>query len=252
MPKSCYLRINYSFPAVILFFLFFLSAFFSAAQMKTISGVVTNESGNALPAITVTVKKINTATVTNEKGFYTINATIGAMLVFSSANTEIDTVVVGEQTEYNVTLRQKITTLNDVVIVGYGRQKKVNLVGSVATVNVDEKITGRPLPNISAALSGLVPGLSATQSTGMAGRNGAALLIRGLGTPNNSAPLIVVDGIPDVDINRVNVNDIETVSVLKDASSASVYGSRAGNGVILISTRTGKGMNKTLFAFNGN
>jgi TonB-dependent SusC/RagA subfamily outer membrane receptor len=86
----------------------------------------------------------------------------------------------------------------------------------------------------------------------MAGRNGAALLIRGLGTPNNSSPLIVVDGIPDVDINRVNVNDIETVSVLKDATSASVYGSRAANGVILITTRTGRGQRKTQVNFSSN
>src|SRR5262249_9023992 len=144
------------------------------------------------------------------------------------------------------------TSLNDVVVVGYGRQKKVNLVGAVGTVNVDEKLNGRAIPNISEGLTGLVPGLQATQNSGMAGRNGASLLIRGLGTPNNSNPLIVVDGIPDVDINRVNVNDIETVSVLKDASSASVYGSRAANGVILITTRTGRGMNKTVFTFSAN
>ena len=252
MPTPHYLRINFLLFAVTLLFLFSFSPFFSVAQMKTISGVLTDESGNPLPAITVTVQKTNIATATNEKGHYTINAAIGATLVFSSTNTEIATAVVGDQSEYNITLKQKITALNDVIVVGYGKQKKVNLVGSVATVNVDEKITGRPLPNISAGLSGLVPGLAATQSTGMAGRNGATLLIRGLGTSNNSNPLIVVDGMPDVDINRVNVNDIETISVLKDATSASVYGSRAANGVILITTKSGKGMRKTTINFTSN
>ena len=86
----------------------------------------------------------------------------------------------------------------------------------------------------------------------MAGRNGAQLLIRGLGTVNNSGPLIVVDGMPDVDINRLNMNDIETISVLKDATSASVYGSRAANGVILVTTRSGKGMKNTAINFNSN
>ncbi|MEP6728603.1 MAG: TonB-dependent receptor [Bacteroidota bacterium] len=229
-----------------------LISLFSAAQLKPISGVVSDTAGIPLQGVSVTVQKSKGGTSTDIKGHFTINAAAGATLVFSSANTETTTVTVGNATEYNIRLVQRVSALNDVVVIGYGRQKKVNLVGSVGTVNVDEKITGRALPNISAGLSGLVPGLAATQSTGMAGRNGAALLIRGLGTPNNSSPLIVVDGIPDVDINRVNVNDIETVSVLKDATSASVYGSRGANGVILITTRTGKGMKKTLFNVTSN
>ncbi|HTL08417.1 MAG TPA: TonB-dependent receptor [Chitinophagaceae bacterium] len=236
----------------LLFLSFLLLSLMGEAQLKTISGVVTDSSGNPLQGISVTVLKSKTGTSTDVKGRYTLSVPAGATLVFSSAGSETSTVTVGNATEYNVSLVQKVSSLNDVVVVGYGRQKKVNLVGSVGTVNVDEKISGRALPNISAGLSGLVPGLAATQSTGMAGRNGAALLIRGLGTPNNSSPLIVVDGIPDVDINRVNVNDIETVSVLKDATSASVYGSRGANGVILITTRTGKGMKKTIFTVSSN
>jgi hypothetical protein len=100
-----------------------------------------------------------------------------------------------------------------VVVVGYGRQKKVNLVGAVSMVTVDEKLVSRALPNISSGLTGLIPGLAAVQSSGMAGNNEASLIIRGLGTVNNSSPLIVVDGMPDVDINRININDIETISV---------------------------------------
>jgi TonB-linked SusC/RagA family outer membrane protein len=246
------MRINSLLFAVTLLFLFFLFPIFSIAQMKTISGIVTDDSGNPLPSISVTVKGSSAGTTTDEKGHYQINASIGSSLVFSSVNHESFTVVVDNRNEYNINLKPKINSLSDVVVVGYGRQKKVNLVGAVATINVDEKITGRPLPNITSGLSGLVPGLSATQSTGMAGRNGAILLIRGLGTSNNSNPLVVVDGMPDVDINRVNVNDIETISVLKDATSSSVYGSRAANGVILITTKSGKGTRKTSMNFTTN
>jgi TonB-dependent starch-binding outer membrane protein SusC len=237
-------------PAFLLIFLFLSMSLM--AQLKTISGVVTDTLGTPIQGISVTVQNSKGGTSTDANGRYSISAAPGAVLVFSSTNTETVNVTVGSSNEYNTRLVQRISSLNDVVVVGYGRQKKVNLVGAVGTVTVDEKITGRAIPNISAGLTGLVPGLAATQSSGMAGRNGAALLIRGLGTPNNSSPLVVVDGIPDVDINRVNVNDIETVSVLKDATSASVYGSRAANGVILITTRTGKGMKKTVLNFNSN
>src|SRR5690606_7925126 len=94
-------------------------------------------------------------------------------------------------------------------------------------------------------LQGLLPGLQVAQTTSMAGKNSASLMIRGLGTVNNASPLVVVDGMPDVDINRINFADIESVSVLKDAASASIYGSRAANGVILITTKTGKGADRT-------
>ena len=235
---------------------FFLSFIFlsliSTAQVKKITGQVTDSTGNPLQGVSVMVAKSKAGTSTDASGRFTINAAVGATLVFTYGNHEAARIIVGDEMEYRVKLATPISALNDIVVIGYGRQKKVNLVGAVSTVTIDDKITDRALPNISEGLTGLVPGLSATQSTGMAGRNGAALLIRGLGTPNNSAPLVVVDGIPDVDINRVNINDIETVSVLKDAASASVYGSRAANGVILITTRTGRGMNKTIFAFNGN
>ncbi|MEO6316578.1 MAG: TonB-dependent receptor [Chitinophagaceae bacterium] len=252
MLEMLQLRVQHLLYKPLLFLFFLTISTIGQAQLKTISGIVTDTAGSPLQGVTVTVLKSKAGTSTDAQGRFTISAATGATMVFSSTNSETVTVVVGTGNDYNVKLVQRISSLNDVVVIGYGRQKKVNLVGSVGTVNVDEKITGRALPNISAGLSGLVPGLAATQSTGMAGRNGAALLIRGLGTPNNSSPLIVVDGIPDVDINRVNVNDIETVSVLKDATSASVYGSRGANGVILITTRTGKGMKKTLFNVTSN
>jgi len=245
-------RIKVPLFALKLFCILSFLPLFSLAQTKSVSGTVTDESGSPLSNISVVIQNGAAGTATDARGHYQLNASVGATLVFTSVNYETVNITVDNRSVYNISMKPKNGGMAEVVVVGYGTQKKVNLLGSVGTVNVDSKITGRALPNISEGLTGLVPGLSATQSTGMAGRNGAALLIRGLGTPNNSAPLIVVDGIPDVDINRVNVNDIETISVLKDASSASLYGSRAANGVILITTRTGKGMNKTVLNFSAN
>ena len=252
MPLTRYLRIKIPLFALNLFLLFFLIPLASLAQMKTITGVVTDENGNPLPNISVSVKGSTVGTTTDEKGKYTINADVGATLIFTSVNHDAFNLVIDSRNEYNLNLKAKINSLTDVVVVGYGKQKKVNMVGAVGTVTFDNKITSRTLPNASSALTGLVPGLTAIQNSGMAGRNSATLLIRGLGTVNNASPLIVVDGMPDVDINRVNMNDIETISVLKDATSASVYGSRAANGVILITTKSGKGSRKTSINFNSN
>lgn len=224
----------------------------SFAQLKTISGVVKDESGTPLADVSVVAAKTNTGTKTDASGHYRIAAEQGSSLVFSSVNYETYTLVVDNRTSYDIQLKLVNNDLSDVVVVGYGKQKKVNLVGAVSMVKIDDKTTGRALPNVSSALSGLVPGLSAVQNSGMAGANSAQLIIRGLGTANNASPLVVVDGMPDVDINRVNLNDIESISVLKDATSASVYGSRAANGVILITTKSGKGSYKTAFNVSSN
>ncbi|MFN5641309.1 MAG: SusC/RagA family TonB-linked outer membrane protein [Sphingobacteriales bacterium] len=222
------------------------------AQQKTITGTVKDEAGEPLAGISVTVSGSKTGTTTNTLGKFSISASVGDELIFTSATYEAFKIKVDDRTDYTVGLKPNSSSLNDVVVVGYGRQKKVNLVGAVGTVTVDDKMTSRALPNVSSALSGMVPGLQAVQSSGMAGNNEASLIIRGLGTVNNASPLVVVDGMPDVDINRININDIETISVLKDATSASVYGSRAANGVILITTRSGKGMKKTQLNYTSN
>lgn len=217
------------------------------------TGKVIDDTGQPLPGVSVTVKGTSNGVTTNNEGSFTINVPSDTdTLVFSFIGFAQQEVAVAGRTVINVTLVSDTRVLSDVVVVGYGKQKKVNLVGAVSTVNVDEKFTSRSLPNVSSGLSGMVPGLAATQGSGMAGRNNAQLLIRGLGTVNNSSPLVVVDGIPDVDINRVNINDIETISVLKDATSASVYGSRAANGVILITTKSGKGQKRTAITVNAN
>lgn len=217
------------------------------------SGRVLDDTGQPLPGVSVTVKRTSTGVTTSNDGRFTINVPNSTdTLVFSFVGFAVQELGVAGRNSLNITLVSDQKVLSDVVVVGYGRQKKVNLVGSVATVNVDEKLQSRSVPNVSSGLTGLVPGLSATQASGMAGRNNAQLLIRGLGTVNNSSPLVVVDGVPDVDINRINMNDIETISVLKDATSASVYGSRAANGVILITTKSGKGQKRTSIDVNAN
>jgi TonB-linked SusC/RagA family outer membrane protein len=252
MPQTLFLRSKIPLAVLKLLTIFLFLPLFSLAQLKTISGTVTDDAGSPLADISVTVQGSTAGTKTDAKGQFSIGAALGAKVTFSATTHDPVTITVDERTDYAVSLKSKVSALTDVVVIGYGRQRKVNLVGAVSTVNVDEQITSRALPNVSSGLSGLVPGLSASQTSGMAGRNNAALLIRGLGTVNNSSPLIVVDGMPDVDINRINVNDIETISVLKDATSASVYGSRAANGVILITTRSGKGLKKTAINFNSN
>lgn len=229
-----------------------ITAFVQMSFAVPIKGRVTDETGSPLSGVSVTLKGTSTGASTSTDGKYTINVPdLDGTLVFSFVGYTSQEVPISGRSLIDVRLAAGANTLNDVVVVGYGRQKKVNLVGSVSSVNVDEKLTNRALPNVSSGLSGLVPGLSAVQSSGMAGNNSASLIIRGLGTVNNAGPLVVVDGMPDVDINRINMNDIETISVLKDATSASVYGSRAANGVILITTRTGKGR-KPSINFNTN
>ncbi len=252
MPILSGLRTGMKFFLPSIFMLSLLVPMLSIAQQKTITGTVKDDAGELLSNISVVIKKSASGTTTDAKGSFKISAAVGDEIVFTSAGHEEFSLKVDARNEYIIALKPKTSALNDVVVVGYGRQKKVNLVGAVSQVNVDEKIVSRALPNVSSALTGLVPGLQAVQSSGMAGNNEASLIIRGLGTVNNASPLIVVDGMPDVDINRINLNDVESISVLKDATSASVYGSRAANGVILITTRSGKGAKKTSLNFTSN
>lgn len=216
------------------------------AQQRSISGTVTGSDGVPLPGVSVSVKGTTVGFNTGIDGKYTINLPAGAnTLVFSFVGMKTQEVTVGTSNSYDVVMVEESLALDEVVVVGYGTQKKVNLTGAVSTVKVDEKLVNRVLPNLSSGLSGLMPGLSVIQNSGMAGKNDVSLLIRGMGTINNSNPLIVVDGMPDVDINRINMNDVESISVLKDATSSAIYGSRAANGVILITTKTGKGKDKS-------
>jgi len=217
------------------------------------SGRVLDEKGTGLPGATVVLKNdAKTGTTSDADGKFTINVpTGGGTLVVSAIGYLPKEVAITSETTLDVAMAPDIKTLNEVVVVGYGTQKKENLTGAVAAITIDEKIASRSLANVSSGLSGLIPGLAVQQSTGQAGRSGAALVIRGLGTVNNAGPLIVVDGIPDVDINRIDMNDVASISVLKDAASASVYGSRAANGVVLITTKNGSQNKKAQISYTG-
>ncbi len=217
------------------------------------NGRVLDEKGAGLPGSTVVLKNdARTGTTSDADGKFSINIpTGGGTLVVSAIGYLSQEIAITSQTTLDVTMAPDIKTLNEVVVVGYGTQKKENLTGSVAAITIDEKIASRSLSNVSSGLSGLIPGLSVQQSTGQAGRSGASLIIRGLGTVNSAGPLIVVDGIPDVDINRIDMNDVASISVLKDAASASVYGSRAANGVVLITTKNGTQNKKPQISYTG-
>src|SRR5882724_2515731 len=223
------------------------------AQSHVVTGTVKDEGGVAIPGVNILVKETTTGTITGAEGKYSLAVPDSAsVLVFSFIGYKSQEVNVGQQTTIDIALEADILTLGEVVVVGYGTQEKVNMTGAVGAIKFDEKITSRSLPNVSSGLAGLIPGLTATQARGMAGNNSAQLLIRGLGSVNGSGPLIVVDNVPDIDINLINYNDIESISVLKDAASAAIYGSRGANGVVLVTTRSGKGLKKTSITYNGS
>lgn len=221
-------------------------------QQRTVTGTVVDVTGEPIIGANITVKGTTIGTVSDMDGKYSVQASSGSVLQVSYIGYLTQEIAVGNKSVINIRLVENQQALDEVVVVGYGTQKKVNLTGAVSSVKVDEKITNRSLTNVSSGLSGLVPGLAVSQATGMAGKNGADLKIRGLGTVNNANPLVVVDGMPDVDINRINMSDIESISVLKDATSSAVYGSRAANGVILITTKSGKNQEKIRINFTGS
>lgn len=238
---------------LLLTLLILLAAFPALAETLNVRGTVTDSNGEPLIGVSITAKGRKAAAVTDIDGKYSITVdSKDVTLHFSYVGFDSQEVRVNGRTQVDVVMKDSSVALDQVVVVGYGVQKKVNLTGSVASVNVGQDLTSRSIPNVSSALSGLIPGLSVNQSTGMAGNNSATLLIRGLGTINDASPLIVVDDMPDVDINRLNMNDIESISVLKDATASSVYGSRAANGVVLIKTKSGSKDKPTQISFSGS
>ena len=220
-------------------------------QPKTVSGIISDSGGQPLPGVAVMIKGTTTGTVSDLDGkFKLVGVKAGETLVLSFVGMKMQELLVGAQSVYNITMEEDAIGLEEVVAVGYGVQKKENLTGAVASVNMDEIAKSRPITNISSALSGVAPGVFVTSANNRPDQNGnASILVRGQGTLNNSAPLVIIDGV-EGSFNSVNPQDVETVSVLKDAASASIYGSRAANGVILINTKKGK-KGKVTFDYSG-
>ena len=212
----------------------------SQQNTRTISGTVTDKSGEPIIGANVLVKGTSQGIITDLDGNFTLNnVPANAELVISYIGYKEQTIKVGSQTSFSVKLVEDTELIDEVVVVGYASQKKVNLTGSVASVNMEEIAEKRPITNLSSGLAGMAAGVSVTSSSNIPGNDNASILVRGQGSLNNSAPLIIIDGV-ESNINTVAPQDVETMTVLKDAASASIYGSRAANGVILITTKKGK------------
>lgn len=215
-----------------------------AQNTLTVTGTVTDKAnGDPLIGASVVEKGTSNGVITNIDGNYSFNVKPGTTIVISSVGYKT-VEIKADATKAIVQMEEDSEVLDEVVIVGYGVQKKVNLTGSVASVEAD-KLEDRPVSSLSQALGGLAAGVQIRQSSGQPGSDGASISIRGRGTfgGGSTAPLIVIDGIvtdEDNAINSVNPEDVESISVLKDAASAAIYGSRAANGVVLITTKGGK------------
>ena len=218
---------------------------------KTLTGVVTDRStGESLPGVNIVAKGTSVGTVTDIDGNYRITVPDDATtLVFSSVGYVTQEIIIGGQSVVNLDLEPDVQSLSEVVVVGYGTQKKSDIVGSVASVSA-EKLEQNANPNVFQALQGAAPGLNITRGSGDPGESGS-IQIRGTNSISASnSPLIVVDGIPYAgNIRDINPNDIASVEVLKDASASAIYGSRAASGVILITTKGGT-VGKTVIEFN--
>mgnify|MGYP000415258697 CR=1 FL=1 len=201
--------------------LFLLTDVVWAQTSVTVSGVVTDENGETLPGVSVVEAGTTNGVLTDLSGHYTLKTTSARPSISFSY-----------------------------IVIGYGTQKKVNLTGSVTSINFADQTEGRPIMSVSSALSGLAAGMNVTQGSGQPGSDGATIRVRGNGTFNTNSPLVLVDGI-EWSMDNVNPNDIESISVLKDAASTAIYGTRAANGVILITTKSGKGKPQISYSYSG-
>jgi len=214
-------------------------------QTTNIRGTVYDADGPIIGA-SIAVRGTNRGTITDVNGEFSLDVVSGTELVVSYLGYESRTVTA--ENGMRVVLQEDVTRLDDVVVVGYGVQKRVNLTGSVASIDA-KALDGRPLTSVSASLAGLLPGVSIAQTSGQPGSDGGTIRIRGIGTLNTSSPMIIVDGV-EAPMDNIDPNDIESVTVLKDAASAAIYGSKASNGVILITTKRGQRGSSITYAGN--
>lgn len=226
------------------------------AQTRTISGTVSSQNDQTpLQGVTVTNRATSQSTQTDSQGRFTIAASEGQVLVLSYVGYEPQNVTVGKSASVAIRLSQQGGTLEDVVVVGYGTQRRANLTGAVSTVNVEKTLGSRPITDVARGLQGSVPGLTITTPSGDLGTN-PTIRLRGLSGSLNgpgAQPLILVDNVELPDLRMINPDDIESISVLKDAASASIYGTRAAWGVILITTKSGKkGVERSRISYSNN
>lgn len=220
---------------------------------QPVSGTVTDEKGDGLPGVSISVKGTTRGTITDNAGKYTLNVPDGTVvLVFSFVGYLSQEVPLSGRSTIDIRLAPDLKALEEVVVVGYGVQKKVNLTGAVSTVE-SKVLENRPVPNLANALQGVTPGLAITRQNGQPGRDNLGIQIRGVTSANGSVnPLVVLDGVnvPSNTLLTLNPNDVESISVLKDAAAAAIYGAQAAGGVILITTKKGKA-GKVTFDYTG-
>ena len=215
---------------------------------QTVKGTVSDESGEPIIGATVKVLGSNEGAITDFDGNYSVKAASDATLNFSYVGYVSQQVKVGGKTTINVTLTEDNTTLNDVVVIGYGTMKKKLVTGATVQVKGDD-IAKLNTTNALEAMQSSTPGVQITQTSSQPGK-GYKVYIRGIGTTGNSSPLYVIDGVAGGSLDDINPADIESIDILKDAASAAIYGSRAANGVILVTTRQGKA-GKVEISYNG-
>jgi len=217
------------------------------AQTRTVTGIITDNNNELLPGVSVTVKGTVTGTVSNTDGRYSITvAASEAVLIFSFVGYQSSETIVGDRTVIDIVMLESSIAFDEVVVVGYGVQKKATLTGSIASVRGSDLIK-TPAMNVSNTLAGTLPGLVVVHRSGEPGNDHANLYIRGRSSLNSNSPLIVVDGVPNRSLDRIDPATIESISVMKDASAA-IYGSQAANGVILVTTKRGKDEKMTISA----
>ncbi|PPK87096.1 TonB-linked SusC/RagA family outer membrane protein [Neolewinella xylanilytica] len=216
-------------------------SFLQSAATVIVTGTVQDETGEPLPGATILEEGTQNGTVTDIDGAYTLEVAENATLIISFIGYESMNVEVEGRTEIDVNLRPASGTLEEVVVIGYGEQKRSDLAGAVSEIS-NKEISENPTPNISNTLVGRTPGIIATQRSGAPGDDASQIFIRGIGTTGDASPLYVIDGIVRSarDFSQLNSNEIESVSILKDAASAAVFGVRGGNGVVLVTTRRGR------------
>lgn len=203
-----------------------------------VTGVVSDDTGEPVIGANVLVQGTTIGAITDLDGRYMLNVPAGSTLIISYIGYTNSQVKVNAAGNYDIRLKEDTEMLHEVVVVGYGTQKKSNLTGSVASINADA-LESRAVASVSAALAGTMPGVTTIQNSGAPGAQSGSITIRGKNSINAASPLVIVDGVPG-SMNNIDPSDIESVSVLKDAASSAIYGVQAANGVILITTKKGK------------
>ncbi len=239
---------------VALIFILCLVVQLAMAQKRSVSGVVRDKATNELlPGVSVHEKGTTNGTITNQDGRFELSVKEGASLVVSYVGMISQEIKVGNLSTINVNLESSVKEVDEIVVVGYGTQKKANLTGAVSSVNVEKSLESRPITDVGRALQGTTPGLIVTTTTGAIG-SAPSINIRGItGSLNSSAtPLILLDNVPIPDLNYINPDDVESISVLKDAASTAIYGARAAFGVVLITSKSGKKEDKITVNYTSN